>query len=562
MQSTIQRPLAERRPHARPSFRRAHVVVVALLALTILATIVYPEKATDIGPMGVLLGYGSAGTIILRKLSRIDRREKKAWALMGAGFVVAAIGIFLVALIQAMTGSVAAFGPPDALFILSYVLVIAGLVSLPHFPVGLSQRIRIYLDSLIGAVSMAALMWIITLEDLIGRLENATAWEKWAGTAYPVADVAALIVVVIVSVRRSTFRFDPRLVFFSLGLILQAIADLRFLDTGIGNTLTDAQPNFAAFLLASMCYTMAAASADRPPRPRAYAERKTPLWAVATPYTVAVGLMVTLATAARGATMEPHLQILLAATFCVGGLVIARQTVAIRENRRLVEKQRTDLVSSISHELRTPLTAVVGFLDVLNDEESPVTEQERRELSKLAGQQARHMSRIVADLILLARGSPDEMTLKEEVVTVEQIATEATHASGQFGVNVETDVESGLKLRVDPGRVQQVLLNLVSNAARYGDGKALIVLGREGSDLILEVHDDGPGVPKKYETVIWERFERGMNRLNGAIPGSGIGLAVVSAVATAHGGRTGYQASERLGGACFRVILPDRVLPS
>ncbi len=219
-------------------------------------------------------------------------------------------------------------------------------------------------------------------------------------------------------------------------------------------------------------------------------------------------------------------------------------------------------MSSISHELLTPLTAVVGFLDVLNDEESPVTDQERRELSKLAGQQARHMSRIVADLILLARGSPDEMTLKEEVVTVEQIATEATHASGQFGVNVETDVESGLKLRVDPGRVQQVLLNLVSNAARYGDGKALIVLGREGSDLILEVHDDGPGVPKKYETVIWERFERGMNRLNGAIPGSGIGLAVVSAVATAHGGRTGYQASERLGGACFRVILPDRVLSS
>jgi len=66
-------------------------------------------------------------------------------------------------------------------------------------------------------------------------------------------------------------------------------------------------------------------------------------------------------------------------------------------------------------------------------------------------------------------------------------------------------------------------------------------------------------VPKKYEQTIWERFERGVNRLNASIPGSGIGLAVVAAITSAHGGSTGYRRSERLGGACFRVVLPNRI---
>jgi two-component system sensor histidine kinase AdeS len=85
------------------------------------------------------------------------------------------------------------------------------------------------------------------------------------------------------------------------------------------------------------------------------------------------------------------------------------------------------------------------------------------------------------------------------------------------------------------------------------------VVRREGRDLAIEVHDNGPGVPKKYEVAIWDRFDRGANRLNASTPGSGIGLAVVEAITRAHGGNTGYRASERLGGACFRVVLPDRV---
>jgi two-component system sensor histidine kinase AdeS len=121
------------------------------------------------------------------------------------------------------------------------------------------------------------------------------------------------------------------------------------------------------------------------------------------------------------------------------------------------------------------------------------------------------------------------------------------------------EVEAHLQAMLDAGRVQQVMVNLLSNAVRYGQGKSLIVVRREGNDLAIEVHDNGPGVPKKYELAIWERFERGVNRLNAGTPGSGIGLAVVDAITKAHGGETAYRDSERLGGACFRVVLPDRI---
>jgi K+-sensing histidine kinase KdpD len=85
-----------------------------------------------------------------------------------------------------------------------------------------------------------------------------------------------------------------------------------------------------------------------------------------------------------------------------------------------------------------------------------------------------------------------------------------------------------------------------------------VVAKRVGDDLVLEVHDDGPGVPKRYEILIWDRFERGAHRYNAAIPGSGIGLALVSMLVRAHDGTVGYRRSERLGGACFSVVLPGR----
>ena len=367
------------------------------------------------------------------------------------------------------------------------------------------------------------------------------------------------MVVVIVSVRRSSFRFDPRLALFAAGIVLQSAADLRYLTTGVGKTFAEAQPNFLVFLLA----------ASPLPDGSHHCRTATQSPSVRRPADADLGNSDALLSGGgndraadprnRRASLSPSIQVLLTATYIVGALVIARQGMAIRENRLLVEKQRAELVSSISHELRTPLTAIVGFLDVITDEQTQLDDAERKDLTLVIQQQARHMSRIVSDLILLARGSPEDMTLKEDLVPVTRVIENAVHSVDHRSVVLSTEIDPDLQARIDTGRVQQVLINLLSNASRYGNGQGLIVVRREGQDLTIEVHDNGPGVPKKYERVVWERFERGVNRLNASIPGSGIGLAVVATIASAHGGSTAYRQSERLGGACFRVVLPNRI---
>ncbi len=542
----------------RRHWGRALVLVV--LAVAAMVIILRPDRADTIGPLAVLVGYATAGVTLARRTRSLDDRERFAWRLVAAGFLTAALGIMVVAILEIVTGSVPAFGPTDILFIVTYLLILAGFGLLPHMSTSMIQRVRIYLDSLVGAISVAAVMWVLVLDHLILDFAAASAWDRWAGAAYPILDVAALMMVVIVSVRRSTYRFDLRLLLFALGIIAQVTADLTYLWSGVGRTFAEANPNFLVFLLAATLYFVAATIVDRPPKARAYADRRASLMSMLAPYTAAVILVGLLLVETRDSALATNAKVVLAATLIVGLLVIVRQTVAIHENRMLVERQRTDLVSSISHELRTPLTAVVGFLDVLSDPDAGLSEAERHELTLILSQQTAYMSRIVSDLVLLARGSPDELTLKENVMPVAGIVDKALKSVEQKATSVDTEIDAALQARIDGGRVQQILVNLLSNAVRYGNGRSLVVIRREGDDLAIEVHDNGPGVPKKYELAIWEKFERGVNRYNAATPGSGIGLAVVDVITRAHQGSAGYQRSDRLGGACFRVVLPRRAI--
>jgi two-component system sensor histidine kinase AdeS len=168
------------------------------------------------------------------------------------------------------------------------------------------------------------------------------------------------------------------------------------------------------------------------------------------------------------------------------------------------------------------------------------------------------MSRIVSDLIMLARGVGNEIQLVVEPVSMIDLVRESVQASGISISTVTVDCPQNLIGYVDSARVQQVLVNMLINASRYGGPHRLLRVTVSGSDMILEVHDDGAGVPRRYEVRVWDRFERGPNRLNASVPGSGIGLAIVLAIADAHGGSASYRLSEELGGACFAMVLPGR----
>jgi signal transduction histidine kinase len=517
-----------------------------------------PEIAHIVGPIGILIGDVAAGALFTARARRLEGAERRAWTLVGIGLMVAASGIAVLAIQVLAGGDPPTFGASDACFITGYVVILVGIASLPHTKGDSLQRSRIALDGIAGALSIGVLAWVLILNPILSGLEGAPLTDRVFGTLYPLTDTAVVIVVMIVTIRRSMLRFDIRLMLFSGAVLMQGLADVSYLVEGAGERFTDAEPLFVAYLAAAALFMTTAVIVDRVPKAREYADRRVPVWSMMIPYTAAVVMVVALMYRLWDTELDQADRVLLVATLTVAVLVIMRQGISIRENRVTVEQQRSDLVSSISHELRTPLTAMVGFLEVVR-EDSTLSKSERIEMVDIVSEQATYLERIVQDLLSLAHGDPGDMDLDLSERNIAAIVENAVLATSINRRRVDLDITPGLAAIIDGSRIQQVLVNLLSNAARYGGSQCLVVGRADGSTLVIEVHDAGPGVPKKHELTIWERFERGQNRYNAAVPGSGIGLAMVKSIAQAHGGRASYQRSNRLGGACFSIELPGRV---
>jgi signal transduction histidine kinase len=530
-------------------------LIAAAATITLLGN---PETSAIAATIGVFAGSVAAGFVFIRKAQQVDPGERRAWTTMGVGLSVGAMGVIVLALQVTITGDAPTFGPIDLFFLTTYALIITGVALLPHTAGHPLQRARIVLDGLIGAISIAALFWVLVLSGIVTGLAQAPIWQRVIGSMYPVLDLGVVVVVMIAIVRRSSYRFDPRLVLFAVAVLLQTVGDVSFLVSGVGSSFAEAEPLYAVFLLAAAAFLATALIVDIEPEPRHYADRTTPLWSVLAPYTAAIAMLFVLVSRMADSNLDNGDRLLLTATFLVAVLVIIRQALAIRENRVFIEQQRTDLVSSISHELRTPLTAMLGFLSILhyNEVNGP---GERAELIEVVHHQANYLARIVQDLLLLADGDPSGMSLTISEVNVGGTISHALNATSIDHDCVVVDVPKRLIAHVDGERLEQILVNLITNADRYGGNACLIKAFAQGGALVVEVHDSGPGVPKKHELVIWERFERGPNRYNSLVPGTGIGLAVVRAIVEAHGGKAGYRRSDQLGGGCFWVELPGRI---
>lgn len=538
-----------------------HVLLgFALLAVAIgmVANLLDLPSATDLGGLGIMVGLAVAGGVTFSAASIYHGRERFAWRVIGSGMMFGSLGVVTLVLLDAIAPPAAKYGPHDVVFLIAYITVMTGFAIMPQLGTMLGNRIRVLLDGLIGALSTATLIWVVFYPILEARLESATSWERFALVAYPLLDISMVVVAMIVTIRRSNFRFDPRIVLFGLGMVVHSIGDLTYLTSGGSENAADAPPNFLVFLGAIAIYLVGASVVRRKPKAREYADRRQSLWAMLAPYGVTLVAVVVIAGRLSGSGIPTDIQVLLSIGVLLVALVVVRQAVALREYRRLVQLQRSALVSSVSHELRTPLTALVGFLDVLKDPRVFLDSKERSELTEVVHQQAVYMSRIVADLLLLARSS-NGLQLRETEVHIDKLIVDTLKSIPESQGVIDVEVDSGLVAFIDGDRLQQVVANLVVNAVRYGGGRVLVAAFAANDELLIEVHDNGDGVPRKYELAIWEQFERGVHKLNSTVPGSGIGLAIVDMVVRRHGGLGTYERSKRLGGACFRLTLPGRL---
>ena len=180
-----------------------------------------------------------------------------------------------------------------------------------------------------------------------------------------------------------------------------------------------------------------------------------------------------------------------------------------------------------------------------------------------AAAEADRLTRITDDLLLLARGDEDKLSLQPERADVAAIlaasAERARSRAVAAGVTCQVSAPAGLRAVVDAGRIRQAVDNLVDNALRFAPRGTPVVIsaGIAGTELVIEVRDRGPGFPPDFLPHAFERFRRpGQDRARSA-GGAGLGLAIVQAIALAHGGRA-VASNDPEGGAVVRLEEPHR----
>ncbi|HSS03678.1 MAG TPA: HAMP domain-containing sensor histidine kinase [Solirubrobacterales bacterium] len=238
-----------------------------------------------------------------------------------------------------------------------------------------------------------------------------------------------------------------------------------------------------------------------------------------------------------------------------------RSLDAARSEREAALKRQREFVADASHELRTPLTSILANLELLQASlEEPAREDERAMIDSALRSSSR-MSRLVSDLLLLARADAGRIGARTRCDLAEVAGNAAAEVAPTIGER-ELRIENDRPLPIDgnPDELHRMVLNLLDNAARHTPPGSTIELSlrAEGANAVVEVADDGPGVPAEMREQIFERFVHGGGPADTAVGGgSGLGLAIVRSVATSHGGSAEIDVSD-LGGALFRIRLPLR----
>lgn len=534
--------------------------IVALLLVGVFVASVNESAAPMVGFAGLALALPVAFTLLISRTRHLSRREGRAWRFLALGLMLFWLGIVVIGILTEVGVTLGAFGPLDVFFLGAYVAVIVALYELARLDSGGREWVLTVIDALVGGIAMAALVWNAFFADLMMSLAGAPWWEVTIAAIYPIVDIMAVIAILILVMRRSNYHLDLRLVFVALGGGAQVLADLVFLNNAVGENFATTEPAYAVNLLAAAFLLITATIVDRVPRRREFPEAPTPVWALLWPYLLAASLLAVHFQKYRELAPDASEILLLDAVILIGVVIFLRQVYVIYRDRNRVDAKRSELVASVSHELRTPLTAMVGFLTLLDEHADEFPRDAREEMIAEAADQARHMSRLVSDLLMLARGDTSTMSLEMGNVRVMSIVTSVLRTTDPGDTRIEEDFDAPAFVRVDADRMKQALANLLTNAVRYGGDHCLIVARTSARDLTFEVHDNGPGVPTRYESAIWQHFERGAHRLDSVTPGLGIGLSIVQAVAESHGGRVDYRESERLGGACFSMTIPDCVV--
>ena len=226
---------------------------------------------------------------------------------------------------------------------------------------------------------------------------------------------------------------------------------------------------------------------------------------------------------------------------------------------RKLEDFRARFIADAAHELRGPVAALTGFAEILGKQWRELTDEQRHNSFAALERQGARLRELTQALLDLGRieSEPDPELRSVQLGEIARLAVDA--APPPEGKKVEILMEEDLYALAEGRRLQQVIVNLLTNAYRYGGRSITVGAERKPGEVTLVVQDDGPGVPSATKPHLFDPFVRGQNSAN--VQGSGLGLAIVNSLITAMRGSIQVSDADPHG-ARFEVTLLSPAAPT
>ena len=260
-------------------------------------------------------------------------------------------------------------------------------------------------------------------------------------------------------------------------------------------------------------------------------------------------------------------EIALAPLATADGLLASIALRDVTERRRLEtesQRLRDDLIATVSHELRTPLTSIIGYAELMDDlGPEDLGPRARRLLAVIERNAARELQ-LVNDLLTMAFLDGDRLRMVRTVVELDEVCRQVVEDQALRAIErgVELSYAGGVAEPVvgDFDRLVQVIENLVTNGLKFTHpgGRVEVAVSTHGAMGVVEVRDTGVGVSAEERTMLFDRLYRSPRAIRDQVPGAGLGLPIVRAIAEAHGGWVDLQ-SELGVGTVVRVAVPHRL---
>jgi signal transduction histidine kinase len=228
---------------------------------------------------------------------------------------------------------------------------------------------------------------------------------------------------------------------------------------------------------------------------------------------------------------------------------------------------RDEFVASVSHELRTPLTSIIGYLDLLKEDESANLTAEQHMFLNVVHRSSHRLRELVGDLLLVAEAEGGVLALDLHDVDLGALAADCVEAARPSAdaneIQLSLHREESLQIQGDPVRLAQMMDNLVSNAIKFTPtgGRVVVSTSFEDGHALVEVTDTGFGISPTDQTRLFDRFFRARPAIEKAVRGTGLGLTITKAIVDAHNGTITVQSTVGKE-SIFLVRLPKTQKPT